>query len=220
MSGNKSDVNESKVAKDLSNSATITSDEDLLAQFLDGDERSFVSLMRRYKEPIMSFTYRFLGDYDEATDIAQETFVRLYRFGHTFKGEVKFSTWLYTIAANLSRTELKKYRRRMGTSLQQEFGYDDEQAGYDVPDETYRPDERVDADKISAEVQKALMTVTPSYREMVVLRDIQHMSYEEICEITSTELGTVKSRINRGRTQLKKKLSGLYDELFGSEGAS
>lgn len=220
MSGNKSDVNQYKVAKDLSNSATITSDEELLAQFLEGDERSFVSLMRRYKEPIMSFTYRFLGDYDEATDIAQETFVRLYRFGHTFKGEVKFSTWLYTIAANLSRTELKKYRRRMGTSLQQEFGYDDEQSGYDVPDETYRPDERVDADKISAEVQKALMTVTPSYREMVVLRDIQHMSYEEICEITSTELGTVKSRINRGRTQLKKKLSSLYEELFGSESDS
>ena len=63
------------------------------------------------------------------------------------------------------------------------------------------------------------MTVTPSYREMVVLRDIQHMSYEEICEITNTELGTVKSRINRGRTQLKKKLAGLYDELFGTEDA-
>lgn len=217
MSGNMSKVDSSKDNKELSNNSTITSDEELLAKFLSGDERSFVSLMRRYKEPIMSFTYRFLGDYDEATDIAQETFVRLYRFGHTFKGEVKFSTWLYTIAANLSRTELKKYHRRKGTSLQQEFGYDDEQPGYDIPDESYRPDKRVDADKISAEVQTALMTVTPAYREMVVLRDIQHMSYEEICAITDAELGTVKSRINRGRTQLKKKLAGLYDELFGTE---
>ena len=219
MNGNKIVAEASKVREELRNNSTIVTDEELLAEFLGGSERSFVALMKRYKEPILNFTYRFIGDYDEATDIAQKTFVRLYRFAHTFKGEVKFSTWLYTIAANLSRTELKKYRRRMGTSLQQEFGYDDEQAGYDIPDENYRPDERVDADKIAVEVQKALMTVTPSYREMVVLRDIQHMSYEEICEITNTELGTVKSRINRGRTQLKKKLAGLYDELFGTEDA-
>ena len=87
--------------------AMIT-DEELLKRFLDGDERSFVELMGRYKEPILGFIYRFVGDYDDAADLAQETFVRLYRFAHTFKGEVKFSTWLYTIAANLSRAKLKR----------------------------------------------------------------------------------------------------------------
>jgi RNA polymerase sigma-70 factor (ECF subfamily) len=100
--------------------------------------------------------------------------------------------------------------------MQQAFGVGEDQEIWDVPDETYRPDERVDTNTITQEVQKALMRVSPSYREMVVLRDVQQMSYEEIAEITKTELGTVKSRINRGRAQLQEQLKGLYDELFGT----
>ncbi len=191
-------------------------DETLVQEFVAGDERAFVELMRRYKQPIITFVFRFIGSYDDACDIAQETFVRLYRFANTFQGEVKFSTWLYTIAGNLARTELKKYRRKHGTSMQQAFGVGEDQEIWDVPDETYRPDERVDTNTITQEVQKALMRVSPSYREMVVLRDVQQMSYEEIAEITKTELGTVKSRINRGRAQLQEQLKGLYDELFGT----
>lgn len=208
--------NSTSPSENVAQRRTIPSDEELLAQFLDGDERSFVDLMGRYKEPILSFIYRFLGDYDDATDIAQETFVRLYRFGHTFKGEVKFSTWLYTIAANLSRSELKRYRRRNGTTLKDAFRKGEDDETWDVPDETYRPDDRVDSTRIAQEVQQALMRISPSYREMVILRDIQQMTYEEIAVVTETELGTVKSRINRGRQQLQRELQGLYDELFGS----
>lgn len=191
-------------------------DETLVTEFLGGDERAFVELMRRYKQPIITFVYRFLGNYEDACDIAQETFVRLYRFANSYQGEVKFSTWLYTIAGNLARTELKKYRRKYGTSMQQAFGIGEDAETWDVPDETYRPDDRVDTNTITQEVQKALMRVSPSYREMVILRDVQQMSYEEIAEITKTELGTVKSRINRGRAQLQEQLKGLYDELFGT----
>ena len=191
-------------------------DEELIKRFVAGDEKAFVELMRKYKEPITSFSYRFLGDYDDAVDVAQETFVRVFRFAHTFKGEVKFTTWLYAIAANLSRTELKRFRRKNGVSLQKEFRYGEESDTWDVPDETYRPDERVDRTRISQEVQTALMRVSPSYREMVVLRDIQQLSYEEIATITETELGTVKSRINRGRAQLQELLKGLYEEMFGT----
>jgi RNA polymerase sigma-70 factor (ECF subfamily) len=190
-------------------------DEDLLRRFLDGDEASFVALMRRYKEPITTFMYRFLGNYDDAVDVAQETFVRLYRFGHTFIGEVKFSTWLYTIASNLARTELKRYRRRYGTTLGAAFGSGDDET-WDIPDESYRPDEQVDRTRIVQEVQKALMSVSPTYREVVILRDVQQLTYEEIAEITKTEMGTVKSRINRGRAQLQDKLQSLYNEVFPS----
>ncbi len=195
----------------------VTTDEQLLQQFLTGNERAFKDLMKRYREPILNFVYRFLGDYDDAVDVAQETFIRVYRFGHTFQGEVKFSTWLYTIAANLARSELKRYRRKHGSLLSAVFGKGDDAETWDIPDEQYRPDERVDSTRISQEVQKALMRVSPSYREMVVMRDIQQMSYEEIASITNTELGTVKSRINRGRQQLQTHLHGLYQEVFGHD---
>lgn len=196
------------------NSAT---DEDLLRWFLEGDEAAFVALMRRYKEPITTYTYRFLGNYDDAVDVAQETFVRLYRFGHSFVGEVKFSTWLYTIASNLARTELKRYRRRNGVSLSEAFSIGDDESSWEIPDESYRPDEMVDSTRIAQDVQKALLSISPSYREMVVLRDVQQLTYEEIAVITNTEMGTVKSRINRGRAQLQVLLRSLYNEVFPSQ---
>lgn len=192
-------------------------DEDLLRQFLAGDESAFVALMRRYKEPITTYTYRFLGNYDDAVDVAQETFVRLYRFGHTFIGEVKFSTWLYTIASNLARTELKRYRRRFGMTFSEMFHVGDTDTSWDIPDVSYMPDEHVDRAKIVQDVQRALMSVSPTYREMVVLRDVQQLSYEEIAAITNTEMGTVKSRINRGRIQLQELLRDLYGEVFPSQ---
>jgi RNA polymerase sigma-70 factor (ECF subfamily) len=193
------------------------SDEELLRLFLEGDEAAFVALMRRYKEPITTYTYRFLGNYDDAVDVAQETFVRLYRFGHSFVGEVKFSTWLYTIASNLARTELKRYRRRNGVSLGEAFSVGEDESSWDIPDETYMPDELVDSTRIAQDVQKALLSISPSYREMVVLRDVQQLTYEEIAVITNTEMGTVKSRINRGRAQLQVLLRSLYNEVFPSQ---
>lgn len=202
---------------EMTKKATQTTDEELLQGFLSGNERCFKDLMHRYREPILNFAYRFIGDYDDAVDIAQETFIRLYRFGHTFQGEVKFSTWLYTIAANLARTELKRYRRRNGSLLSAVFSRGDDAETWDIPDEQFRPDERIDSSHIAQAVQTALMHVSPSYREMVVMRDIQQLSYEEIAQVTGTEMGTVKSRINRGRQQLQTQLRDLYNEVFGTE---
>ncbi len=190
------------------------SDEELIKKFTEGDEHSFVLLMRRHKDPITNFAFRFLGNYDDAIDIAQETLLRVYRFGHTYAGDVKFTTWLYTIASNLSKSELKRYRRKFGSSLQTTFRKSDEDPSWDIPDETYRPDDRVDNNTIAQSIQSALMKVSPTYREMIILRDLQQLSYEEISEVTKTELGTVKSRINRGRAQLQEQLRGLYAELY------
>lgn len=201
----------------MTTKASPLTDEELLQEFLSGNERSFKALMHRYREPILNFVYRFIGDYDDAVDIAQETFIRLYKFGHTFQGEVKFSTWLYTIAANLAKTELKRYRRRKGSLLSTVFSKGDDTDSWDIPDEQFRPDERIDSNHIAQAVQTALMKVSPSYREMVVMRDIQLLSYEEISQITGTEMGTVKSRINRGRQQLQTQLRSLYQEVFGLE---
>jgi RNA polymerase sigma-70 factor (ECF subfamily) len=189
-------------------------DEHLVRLVADGNDKAFTILMRRHKDAIVNFAYRFLGNHEDAVDVAQETFVRLYKHAGTFSGDVKFTTWLYTIAGNLSKSELKRYRRRMGVSLGEAFGRGDDDASWDVPDaSSYTPDVRVDSTTIAQAVQKALMSISPTYREMVILRDIQEMSYEEIAAVTSTELGTVKSRINRGRQQLQELLKGLHQEL-------
>lgn len=181
-----------------------------------GREDAFVVLMRRYKEPIINFAYRFLGNHDDAIDVAQETFVRLFRYAGTYMGEVKFSTWLYTIASNLAKTELAKYWRKNSVAFSRLSKDDEGAAEWDVADESYLPDATVDASIIAQKVQAALMRISPSYREVVVLRDIQQLSYEEIAEITQIEIGTVKSRINRGRAQLQEQLKEVYEEMFPS----
>lgn len=202
------------IADNVTNTQLGMTDVELLARVIDGDNIAFVELMRRYKEPITNFVYRYLGNYDDAIDVAQETFVRVFRFGSSFSGEVKFSTWLFTIASNLSKSELKRYYRRNGTSAQLEFAHSDEDQSWDIPDENYMPDQHIDCEYITQCVQKALMSVSSSYREVVILRDVQQMSYEEIAQIVGIDMGTVKSRINRGRAQLQVLLKDLHTELF------
>ncbi|MES2766370.1 MAG: sigma-70 family RNA polymerase sigma factor [Bacteroidota bacterium] len=198
-------------------SPAATTDEALMKEFQGGSEAAFVALMKRHKEPIINFLYRFVGNYDDAVDLAQETFVRLFKYGQTYLPDVKFSTWLYTIASNLARTELKKSWRRNSVSFSSMGDDDSEEFGTMIPDGDYLPDERVDHTMIAQRVQRALMSVSPSYREVVVLRDIQQLSYEEIAEVTKSEIGTVKSRINRGRKQLQEQLQGLYKDMFSGE---
>jgi len=122
----------------------------------------------------------------------------------------KFSTWIYTIAGNLARTEYQRRRRRKFFSINA-FGEDKDET-YDIPDESYRPDQITDSGIKDEIIQNAIQKVSPAYREMVILRDIQQLSYEEIAEITGITVGTVKSRINRGRAQLQKLLKDIYRE--------
>ncbi len=192
------------------------SDRELIALVQQSDEPAFVQLMQRHKEAIINFVYRFVGNWDDAIDLAQETFVRLHRYAHTYNGEVAFSTWLYTIASNLAKTELSRYWRKNSQSFSSlKKTDDDDQADWDIACQDYSPDKRIDSTMIAQNIQRALMAISPAYREVVILRDMQNLSYEEIAEITNLEAGTVKSRINRGRAQLQEKLQPLYSELFG-----
>ncbi len=193
---------------------TSMTDEELIKRFQSGDQKAFVLLMRRYKEPITNFVYRFVGNYDESIDIAQETFVRLFRFASKYSETAKFSTWLFTIAANLAKSELRKKKRQDTVSISNYGFTDDNGEDWDIPDQSYAPDTRVDTTIISQRVQIALMSVSPTYREAVIMRDLMQLSYEEICNITNCEMGTVKSRINRGRKQLQEELKDIYEEMF------
>ncbi len=185
-------------------------DEELIVEFQsNGNEKCFEILVQRFKNPLTNYVYRFLGDYDSCVDVVQDAFIKVYRYKDNYSSVAKFSTWIYTIAGNLARTEYQRRRRRNWFSIN---SYGDEEKTFDVPDNSNRPDVAADMSIKNEIIQKALMKVRDSYREAVILRDIQELSYEEIAEILQIEVGTVKSRINRGRAELKKYLKGIYND--------
>ena len=185
-------------------------DEELILEFQRNNTvKAYEILVQRYKNPLINYIYRFLGDYEACADIVQETMIKVYRNKDSYKSIARFSTWIYTIAGNLARTEYQRRKKRNIFSINS-YGDDDET--FDIPDESARPDVITDSGIKNEIIQKALLKVSDSYREMVVLRDIQEMSYDEIAEVTGIAVGTVKSRINRGRTQLQKLLKDIYKE--------
>ncbi|MDR3668288.1 MAG: sigma-70 family RNA polymerase sigma factor [Ignavibacteriaceae bacterium] len=185
-------------------------DEELILEFQQNNTvKAYEILVQRYKNPLINYIYRFLGDYEACADIVQETMIKVYRNKDSYKSIAKFSTWIYTIAGNLARTEYQRRKRRNIFSIS---SYGDENENFDIPDESARPDVITDSGIKDEIIQKALLKVSDSYREMVILRDIQEMSYEEIAEVTGIAVGTVKSRINRGRNQLQKLLKDIYKE--------
>lgn len=186
------------------------SDEELILEFQKNNtEDAFNILVQRYKNPLTNFVFRFLGNYEACNDVVQETMIKVYRYKDSYSSVAKFSTWIYTIAGNLARTEYKRQRRRNIFSIND---YGEEHQTYDLPDESTRPDVITDSGIKDEIIQKALLKVKETYREAVILRDIQGLSYEEISEILGMNEGTVKSRINRGRAQLQELLKGIYKE--------
>jgi len=186
------------------------SDEELILEYQQNDNvQAFEILVQKYKNPLTNFVYRFLGDYEACVDVVQETMIKVYRYKDTYNSVAKFSTWIYTIAGNLARTEYRRQRRRQFFSIS-DVG--DEHKSFDIPDETYRPDVITDSGIKDEIIQKALLKVSDAYREAVILRDVQGLSYEEIAEILGVNEGTVKSRINRGRAELQILLKDIYNE--------
>jgi RNA polymerase sigma-70 factor, ECF subfamily len=184
------------------------SDETLIERFQNGDNVAFDEIVRRYKNPLVNFVYHFLGDKIDAEDVVQETFFRVYKKKHLYRNVAKFSTWIYTIAGNLAKTELRRRRRRRVFSLSQ-MGYADKD--YDIPDLYMAPDHIVDMGIKEKAIHDEIDALPSKFREVVVMRDIQEFSYEEIGDILKIPIGTVKSRVNRGRLRLQKKLYRLLD---------
>ncbi len=186
------------------------SDEEVIKEFQDNNTiEAYEILVKRFKDPLTNFVYRFVGDKDVCTDIVQDTMIKFYLNKDSYKSFAKFSTWIYTIAGNLAKNELKRRKRRVILSIHN----DDEDHFLQIEDKGFiAPDRAADNEIKSSIIQKALMKVKEVYREVVILRDVQGMSYEEIAEITGLSIGTVKSRINRGRSQLQKLLKNIYKE--------
>ncbi|MFZ0452795.1 MAG: sigma-70 family RNA polymerase sigma factor [Ignavibacteriaceae bacterium] len=186
-------------------------DEELILEFQrNGTIKAYEILVQRYKNPLINYVFRFLGDYEACVDIVQETMIKVYRYKDSYSSIAKFSTWIYTIAGNLARTEYQRRKRRKIFSIDS-YG-DEKDETYEIPDESFDPERITDSGIKEKIIQDALEKVSKAYREVVILRDIQDLSYEEISEITNLPVGTVKSRINRGRAQLQKLLKDIYKE--------
>lgn len=181
-------------------------DEELIARFQEGDLYAFDLIVKRYKDQLLNFAYRFLGNMEESEDVVQEAFIRIFRKKHAYRNIAKFSTWMYTITGNLAKTELRRKKKRQFFSLSN-LGFDDKE--FDLPDTERNPEEMAD-DRVKDDmVQHAIGSLAPKFREVIILRDIQELSYEEISEIAKIPIGTVKSRVNRARLRLQIKLAHL-----------
>ena len=189
---------------------TDLTDEELIKEFQDNNTiQAYEILVNRFKDPLTNYVYRFLGDKDICTDIVQDTMIKFYIHKDSYKSFAKFSTWIYTIAGNLARNELKRRKRRTIFSLDNTG--DDDDRKIQIEDKSFvSPERSTDSEMKGEIIQKALLKVKPVYREVVILRDIEELSYEEIAEVTNLSIGTVKSRINRGRKHLQELLKNIY----------
>ena len=181
-------------------------DEELIARFQEGDEQAYVELVNRYRNRLMTFIFRFVNDLEQAEDLVQDALLKLYTHKHYYKNIAKFSTWIYTIAANLAKTELRKKKSRKVTYLSQ---MGPEEKDYELPAVEPDTDELAQSEYIEKKIQAAIQKLPLHFRTVTILRDIQELSYEEISKIVDVPLGTVKSRINRARIQLQEELKDL-----------
>lgn len=184
----------------------------LIKAFQKGDKRAFDELVIRHKDRIFNLCYRFLGDYEEANDSAQEAFVKAYGSLGSFRLESAFSTWLYRIAVNTCKNKLgsSSYKAKSKTvSLENPGNPSVEFSPMEIPNGSPSPLAQIEEKEKMALLQRALNALPAEFRMVVTLRDVEGLSYEDIAEITGLNPGTVKSRIARARTDLRNRLRGV-----------
>ncbi len=191
---------------DKRHSPFVYTDEQLIARFQAGDEQAYVELVNRYRDRLMNFVFQFLGDTEQSEDVVQDTMLKLYEKKHYYREIAKFSTWIYTIARNLANTELRKRKRRKVTVLSQMTRDERE---YELPAVQPETWQEVESEYAAKRIQSAIHALPEHFKTVIILRDIQELSYEDISSIVGVPLGTVKSRINRARLQLQADLKDL-----------
>ena len=184
------------------------SDKELILRFQKGDELAYVELVNRYRDRLINFVYRYVGTREEAEDIVQDTFVKLFQKKDYYRPISEFSTWIFTIASNLAKTELRKRKRRKVSYLSQ-LGM--EEKDFDIPVEDTTDEEMV-GEFTESQIQNAIQSLQLHFRTALILRDIEELSYEEISKILDVPLGTIKSRINRARLQLQEMLKQVHKD--------
>ena len=177
------------------------SDEKLILRFQEGDINAYNELVKRYKDRLFNFVLRYFNNAEQAEDVVQDTLIKLYTHASYYKNVAKFSTWIFTIAKNNALTELRKNKRKKTDSL-----WTDDGQVIDINSNEESLDSKVQNEIAIDQLNKFLDEIPENFRMAVVLRDFQELSYEEISKILEIPIGTIKSRINRGRIQLAEKM--------------
>jgi RNA polymerase sigma-70 factor (ECF subfamily) len=187
----------STFARDLA----AENDRELVASAVSGVEGSFEELVRRYQRPISAYVYRMVGNYESALDLTQEIFIKVYNSLFRYRSEFKFSTWIYKIAHNSAVDHL----RRTATREQSIIG-GTETESFELPIESGRltPEQESERKERRIEIESVVRTLPANYRELVILRHSQDLTYEEIVEVTGLPLGTVKNRLFRAREMMRQ----------------
>ena len=189
----------------LDDSAVVTA-------FLGGEERAFQELVERYQTRLLNFVYRTIGDREKAEDLVQEVFIRVHRHLHRFDRSKKFSTWIYTIASNLAKNELRNRSRNPLVLFQTiKKNWQDEERPLQFEDSNSRPDDMYRKRHLRELVEESVERLPEHPKQVFILRELEGKSYEEIAEITSCNLGTVKSRLNRARNSFAEIIAPALD---------
>ena len=180
------------------------SDADCVRRIIQrGETDAFEILVRRHEKTIFDLVYRMLGDYDDAAEVSQEVFLSAYRAIGQFRGDANFSTWLYRIALNHATTR----RRSISSRHQKTVPIDDMEP---LSDPELGPAETLERKEIRERVQLALNKLEPDDATMILLRDLQDISYDEVARVLEIPVGTVKSRLHRARQALKTQLATYF----------
>lgn len=188
------------------------SDEDVMEKLQDGVTEAFDIIVHRFKDRLHNFLYRYTHNHEDCEDLVQETFLRVYRSRYSYQRIAKLSTWIYTIALNLAKSMYKKKQRMSLISIHADESDPDDRE-MQITDTNILQDDELHLKDSMGELEKALNELNDNFKEVIILRDIQQLTYEEISEITGAAMGTVKSRINRARTQLQD----LIGDYVGAE---
>jgi RNA polymerase sigma-70 factor (ECF subfamily) len=185
----------------FSRDLSLVSDRELVAIAVNGFDGSFEELVRRYQRPISAYVYRMVGNYESALDLTQEIFIKVYNSLNRYRAEFKFSTWIYKIAHNAAVDHLRRTATR-----EQSLVIGPEGDSFDLPLESSRlsPEQESEQKERRGEIEAVVRALPANYRELIILRHSQDLSYEEIVEVTGLPLGTVKNRLFRAREMMRQ----------------
>ncbi len=185
----------------------IRAERRLIRRLKDRDERAFTELIELHGDRVFNVCFRLLGSREEAEDMAQEVFINAFKYIDSFAGDSKLSTWLYIIASNVSKNRIKRLvvrHDRSKAEFDEQIGRNAAAAAVTAPSQPKRPDEHAMGQELEKIMQQAISELDEDHRILIVLRDIEELSYEEIAAITELAEGTIKSRLHRARLALRK----------------
>jgi RNA polymerase sigma-70 factor (ECF subfamily) len=182
--------------------ANALADSELVQSTLAGRESGFEELVRRYQRPIAAYVYRMVGDYDAALDLTQEVFIKVYASLSRYRPEFKFSTWIYKIAHNAAIDHLRRHATRAAVASSET-----DRTEVTVESRGLSPEQESERTERCSEIETVVQLLPAPYRELILLRHSQDLSYEEIAEITGLPLGTVKNRLFRAREAMREHLT-------------